>query len=214
MIRLSALSLCLFVVSRSFCVQSEEPWLVSELKITTLSTMLTEFNGVGEWGFAALIEADGHRLLFDTGARPGTVLTNAGELGIDLSTVETVSLSHNHWDHIGGLTTLRKTLREQNPKALSTTHVGLGIFLPRFFDQEAIGKLPPMPQEFLVRAIDVREQYEEMGGRFVVHDQPYELFPGVWITGPIPRVHPEKNWTPFSRIETAEGPVEDNIPED
>ena len=43
--------------------------------------MLTEFRGVGEWGYAALVEADGHRLLFDTGARPDTVLKNAEELG-------------------------------------------------------------------------------------------------------------------------------------
>ena len=41
----------------------EEPAVVSNLKITLLSTMLTEFRGVGEWGFAALIEADGHVVL-------------------------------------------------------------------------------------------------------------------------------------------------------
>lgn len=81
----------------------EEPAIVSELKITTLSTMLTEFRGVGEWGYAALIEADGHTLLFDTGERPDTVLKNAVELGIDLSTVDTVILTHNHFDHTGGL---------------------------------------------------------------------------------------------------------------
>ena len=40
--------------------------------------------GIGEWGFAALLEVDGRRLLPDTGARPDTVSRNA-ELGIDLS---------------------------------------------------------------------------------------------------------------------------------
>jgi 7,8-dihydropterin-6-yl-methyl-4-(beta-D-ribofuranosyl)aminobenzene 5'-phosphate synthase len=69
-------------------VVGEEPAVVSELKITTLSTMLTEFRGVGEWGYAALIEADGHTVLFDTGERPDTVLENAAELGIDLSRPE------------------------------------------------------------------------------------------------------------------------------
>src|SRR2546428_830770 len=59
---------------------------VNSVHITVLSTMLAD-KGVGEWGFAALIEADGHRLLFDTGDRPETVLQNARELGIDLSTV-------------------------------------------------------------------------------------------------------------------------------
>ena len=67
-----------------------ESAVVSDLKITTLSTMLTEFRGVGEWGFAALVEADGHTILFDTGMRPDTVLENAAELGVDLSGVESL----------------------------------------------------------------------------------------------------------------------------
>src|SRR6476661_3736587 len=68
---------------------------VKSLKITVLSTMLAD-KGVGEWGFAALVEADGHRILFDTGFRPETVLQNARELGIDLSNVTDVVLSHHH----------------------------------------------------------------------------------------------------------------------
>lgn len=187
---------------------------VDKLKITTLSTMLTEFRGVGEWGYAALIEVDGNTLLFDTGGRPDTVLKNSGELGIDLSAVDTVFLSHNHWDHTGGLTTLRRTLKERNPDAVSVTHVGEGIFSPRVLMEEWISKLPPIPRELVVSAVDVRKEYEGMDGRFIVHDKPHELYPGVWITGPIPRVHPEKNWTPFTKIQTEDGLIDDTIPED
>src|SRR5688500_7751201 len=68
---------------------------VRSLRVTVLSTMLTDFHGVGEWGFAALVEVDGRRLLFDTGARPETVLDNARELGIDLSGVTDLVLSHH-----------------------------------------------------------------------------------------------------------------------
>jgi 7,8-dihydropterin-6-yl-methyl-4-(beta-D-ribofuranosyl)aminobenzene 5'-phosphate synthase len=195
-------------------VVGEEPAVVSELKITTLSTMLTEFRGVGEWGYAALIEADGHTVLFDTGERPDTVLENAAELGIDLSTVDTVILTHNHFDHTGGLVTLRRTLKDENPSALQQTHVGDGIFLPRKLDPEAAKKLPPIPKELLVSATDVRDEYEALGGRFVIHDKPHELHPGIWITGPIPRQHPEKNWTPFMRIDRGGSLEEDTIPED
>ena len=145
-----------------------EPTVVSELKITTLSTMLTELRGVGEWGFAALIEADGKTLLFDTGARPDTVLKNAEELGIDLSTVDTVVLSHNHWDHTGGLVTLRRTLKSENASAMQRAHVADGIFLPRIIDPEALGSLPPMPKQFLVKVFDVRDGYEALGGRITV----------------------------------------------
>lgn len=198
----------------SMVAAAEKSAIVSDLKITTLSTMLTELRGVGEWGYAALIEADGHTLLFDTGARPETVLKNASELGIDLSTVETVMLTHNHWDHTGGLTTLRRELQARNDKAVQTAHVGAGIFLPRRLDAEAAGKMPPIPPELLIDVRSVRKAYESLGGRFIVHDEPYELHPGIWITGPIPRMHPEKNWTPFMRIEKDGELVEDTIPED
>jgi 7,8-dihydropterin-6-yl-methyl-4-(beta-D-ribofuranosyl)aminobenzene 5'-phosphate synthase len=82
---------------------------VKSLKITILSTMLAE-EGMGEWGFSALVEADGRRILFDTGLRPETVLQNARHLGIDLSGVTDVVLSHHHGDHTGGLLTLRREL--------------------------------------------------------------------------------------------------------
>jgi 7,8-dihydropterin-6-yl-methyl-4-(beta-D-ribofuranosyl)aminobenzene 5'-phosphate synthase len=49
---------------------------VKSFHITILSTMLAD-RGIGEWGFAALVEADGRRLLFDAGYRPETVLHNA-----------------------------------------------------------------------------------------------------------------------------------------
>lgn len=57
------------------------------VKVTVLSTMLAgnPGGGIGEWGFAALLEVDGRRLLVDTGARQETLLRNASELGIDLS---------------------------------------------------------------------------------------------------------------------------------
>jgi 7,8-dihydropterin-6-yl-methyl-4-(beta-D-ribofuranosyl)aminobenzene 5'-phosphate synthase len=209
---LLAAATCLLLASAA--AEQDEAARVSDLKITVLSTMLTEFQGVGEWGFAALIEADGHTVLFDTGERPDTVLKNAKELGIDLSTVDTVILSHNHFDHTGGLVTLRRELKAQNGAAVQRTHVGKGIFLPRVLDPEAVKKLPPIPKELFVSALDVRDQYEALGGHVIVHDAPYELYPGMWITGPIPRVHPEKNWTPFMRIQQGDELIEDNIPED
>src|SRR5690349_9902768 len=89
------------------------PGKVRTLKITILSTMLAD-EGIGEWGFAALVEADGRAWLFDTGARPDTVLANARELKIDLSKIGDVILSHNHGDHTGGLVALRTALAKVN----------------------------------------------------------------------------------------------------
>lgn len=188
----------------------------AEVKVTGLSTMLTELRGVGEWGYAALVEVDGKKILFDTGARPETVLNNAGELGLDLGAVDTVILSHHHWDHTGGLVALRRNFLESNPAAIGQAHVGEGIFLPRSMDPEAMKRFANIgpPQELLVKMSDIREEYEAMGGSFIVHDEPYEIQPGVWITGPIPRIHEERNWTKFNRIERDGAYEEDTLPED
>jgi 7,8-dihydropterin-6-yl-methyl-4-(beta-D-ribofuranosyl)aminobenzene 5'-phosphate synthase len=175
---------------------------IQTLKITILSTMLSD-EGIGEWGFAALVEADGHRILVDTGAKPDTVLLNAQQLNLDLSDVREVILTHNHDDHVGGLLTLRRELMKKNPAALSVAHVGKGIFYSR----------PGEGKEDNVM-IEVRKEYEATGGKFVEHDAPAELFPGAWLTGPVPRTYPERNWSVKGKVQTPAGLVEDNIPED
>jgi 7,8-dihydropterin-6-yl-methyl-4-(beta-D-ribofuranosyl)aminobenzene 5'-phosphate synthase len=176
---------------------------VANLRIVILSTMLAD-EGIGEWGFAAYVEADGRRILFDTGARPRTVLENARELKIDLAAVDEVILSHNHGDHTGGLLTLRDELSKVRKEALGRAHVGRGIFWPRR------GTSGPGPN----RALESKAAYEQGGGTFVVHDRAVELWPGVWLTGPVPRVHPERNWSAVGRVVGDAGEVEDTVPED
>src|ERR1700678_1388300 len=91
--RLLGIALCLFAL----LPQAASAAQVKALKITVLSTMLAD-RGLGEWGYSALVEADGKKFLFDTGANADVVLRNAKTLGIDLSTVEDVVISHNHDD--------------------------------------------------------------------------------------------------------------------
>jgi 7,8-dihydropterin-6-yl-methyl-4-(beta-D-ribofuranosyl)aminobenzene 5'-phosphate synthase len=173
---------------------------VRTLKITILSTMLAD-DGIGEWGFAALVEADGHKILFDTGARPNTVLENARELKIDLSDVQDVILSHFHDDHTTGLMTLRREFSKSNPKALSRVHVAQGIFLERRGHN-------PNPM------IQMKKDYEATGGVFIIHDKPEEIFPGIWLSGPVPRIYPEKNYPAGTEVNTGAAWVEDTVPDD
>jgi 7,8-dihydropterin-6-yl-methyl-4-(beta-D-ribofuranosyl)aminobenzene 5'-phosphate synthase len=176
------------------------------VKVTVLSTMLAGNRGagIGEWGFAAVLEVDGRRLLIDTGERPETVLQNAAELGIDLSDITEVVLTHNHGDHTSGLLTLRRELAKKNPRALSRAHVARGIFYPRpaAGGSEENGLLP------------MKAAYEAAGGAFVEHEGPAQIAPGVWFTGPVPRIHPERNWTPKGQMRTPAGLAEDTLPED
>src|SRR5262245_54956598 len=61
---------------------------VRTLRILVLSTALAgaqSMKGVGEWGFAALAEADGRQFLFDTGSYADTVSRNADELGLNIA---------------------------------------------------------------------------------------------------------------------------------
>ncbi len=176
------------------------------LKVTVLSTMLVgeARTGIGEWGFAALVEVDGRRVLMDTGARPETVLANAQELGVDLSTVADLVITHNHFDHTAGLVTLRRQLSKKNPAALSRVHVPRGIFYPRPGPngREGNGLLP------------YKADYEATGGKFIEHAGPAEVVPGLWIAGPIPRVHTERNWSGSGRVQTPDGLTEDIVQED
>ena len=59
---------------------------------------------LAQHGFSVFVEA-GTRVLFDTGASD-VLLRNAELLGIDLSTADTIVLSHGHWDHADGLCVL------------------------------------------------------------------------------------------------------------
>ncbi len=179
----------------------------SEVRITVLSTMLAgdPGRGIGEWGYSALIEVDGKRLLLDTGARPETVLRNATELGIDLSTVTDVVLTHGHDDHTGGLVTLRRELAKRNPAAMSRVHVARGIFWERLNAGIAI------PDDGLKTR---RAEFERLGGTFIEHAGAVELLPGVWFTGPVPRIHDERNWSGSRQVRSPRGDMEDNVPED
>jgi len=58
-----------------------------------------------DWGFSALVEAKGKKILFDTGARGSILLSNMAQLGIDPGEITDVFISHAHFDHTGGLST-------------------------------------------------------------------------------------------------------------
>lgn len=188
----------------SFAQSTDPP--VKAMKVTVLSTMVVgnAREGVGEWGFAAVLEVDGRRWLIDTGARAETVLHNAAELKVDLSTITDLVITHNHDDHTGGLLTLRREMAKKNPKALSRAFVAKGIFTSRLdkSGREGGGLLP------------IKAEYEKLGGAFVEYDKPTRLAPGVWMTGPVPRTYPERNWSVSTMLQSPNGPIEDNVPED
>jgi len=63
-----------------------------------------------EWGFSCLIEAK-ENVLFDTGTSPDVLMFNAEKFGVKPEQIDKVVLSHDHFDHTGGLEWIL-----QNPK--------------------------------------------------------------------------------------------------
>jgi len=58
---------------------------------------------MADWGFSCLVEEDGRRWLFDTGAKGAVLLFNMENLGLDPQAFTDIFISHAHWDHVGGL---------------------------------------------------------------------------------------------------------------
>ena len=56
-----------------------------------------------DWGFSALVEIEGRKILFDTGADGDILLSNMEKLKINPQDIEDIFISHLHWDHTGGL---------------------------------------------------------------------------------------------------------------
>ena len=95
-----------------------------------------------DWGYAALIEYGGKRILFDTGDNPVTLAQNAKAKGVDLSKLDFVVMSHRHGDHMGGMDYLLNV----NPKVkIYAPKENFGVYgfsLPSKFYRKA-ETLPP-----------------------------------------------------------------------
>jgi 7,8-dihydropterin-6-yl-methyl-4-(beta-D-ribofuranosyl)aminobenzene 5'-phosphate synthase len=95
-----------------------------------------------DWGYAALVEYGGKRILFDTGNNPEILAQNVKAKGVDLAKLDFVVMSHRHGDHMGGLSYLLKvnpTVKIYAPKE------GFGVYgadLPSSFYRKDIS-LPP-----------------------------------------------------------------------
>lgn len=78
-----------------------------EMKVTTLIENSADENNIllSEHGLSFYIEADGKKILFDTG-KSGDFIINADRLKINLSDLDYVVLSHGHYDHSGGFRNL------------------------------------------------------------------------------------------------------------
>jgi 7,8-dihydropterin-6-yl-methyl-4-(beta-D-ribofuranosyl)aminobenzene 5'-phosphate synthase len=133
-----------------------------------------------EHAFSALVDVymnnTSHKVLFDTGASGDVILFNADRLGVNLSDVETIVLSHGHFDHAGGLISILKRINKpQMPVVLHPD-----AFLKRWL-------VLPNGQKIKFRLVE-EDKVLEAGANVVKITEPYPLSGNlVLATSEIPR---------------------------
>lgn len=147
----------------------------------------------GEHGLAFLIEMEGQRVLFDTGASGTVLMHNLCELEFPPASIAALALSHAHYDHTGGL----EAFLRKRPGLPVYAHPDLlrERFSRRGQEAKSVGLR--LTEDALRRSADLR-----------LSDAPQEIVPGVWTTGEIrDRPEPEgraphhwirdgESWTP------------------
>lgn len=74
------------------------------MKITIIYDNTAYDNNLqADFGFACVVDAHGKRILFDTGAKGEILLANMRNMEIDPQSIDEIFISHDHWDHQGGL---------------------------------------------------------------------------------------------------------------
>ena len=124
-----------------------------------------------EHGLSILLTTERHKILLDTGASD-VFLRNAEQLGINLSDVDYVFISHGHSDHAGGL----RYFLEQNQKAKII--VSPDAMSGKFFSKR--GNLHSITTEW--PEID--------DDRLILIDQTCEIADGLHVIAHIPQIHP------------------------
>jgi 7,8-dihydropterin-6-yl-methyl-4-(beta-D-ribofuranosyl)aminobenzene 5'-phosphate synthase len=134
-----------------------------------------------DWGFAALVEHDGKRILFDTGNNAQIFEHNVKALGVDLRNLDFVVISHRHADHTSGLNYLLKV----NPKVkIYVPDEPWGVFA-RGVPNDFYRKDPSLPADMRYyggRPPEILEGGTPWpGGNFVPVSQKTEVAPGLFI---------------------------------
>ena len=124
-----------------------------------------------EHGLSILLETDKHRILLDTGASD-VLIRNSEKMGIDLSTVNYVFISHGHSDHAGGLRHLM-TINDRAQVIVSSNAMNGKFFSKR-------GNLHSITAEW--------PQLSDR--RLVLTDQTRKIAEGIHAIAHIPQTHP------------------------
>ena len=151
--------------------------------ITTLSENTAAGPGLlAEWGLSILVETDTVNILLDTG-QSVSASHNADVLGVDLSKVDRIVLSHGHFDHTGGLREVLLKMRKE-VEIIAHPDIWSAKYARRQKQDRYIGV--PFPQREL----------ESAGARFNLTTKSVKITDNIMTTGEVPMV------TDFEQIDS------------
>jgi len=155
------------------------------IRITTLSENTAGIYGfLGEWGLSILVESDEAKILFDTGQSVSTT-HNAKLLGVDLSLVDRIVLSHGHFDHTGGL----KYVLSQIDREIEV------IAHPDIWQAKYNARQGEEPRYIGIPSS--RRELESMGAKFRLTSEPVAISDSIMTSGEVPMVTDYEDIEPF-----------------
>jgi 7,8-dihydropterin-6-yl-methyl-4-(beta-D-ribofuranosyl)aminobenzene 5'-phosphate synthase len=182
---------------------------------------------MAEHGFAALIDlhqgSAKTRILWDAGITAITLMENMRRMDIDPATIDKIAISHGHNDHVGGVTEVLKAM-DLAPKAQkwekdipidTLREAAQGRSVPlvmhpaglreRWGIQKDGSKYGPIPGP-------PHAVWEALGAEMVLTEGPYNLGPGCWTTGFVPRLSFETSGISKNRVYRVAGQASENNP--
>ena len=140
-----------------------------------------------------------HTLLFDTGPEDSVFERNVERLGFDLGSIESIVLSHGHWDHSGAMLRALQMIQSRNGGRSVPTYMHPGMYRSRAIKTRD-GSMHPMDD------VPNSEQLEQHGAVVIHATEPQLLLDNLFfVSGEIPRVTPFETGMPGHHRRTEDG---------
>jgi len=159
---------------------------IKSLKILTIVENMVGRKVWGSWGLSMLLEFEDaknvkRKVLFDTGGDKKVFLHNIEALEVDITDINSIVVSHGHWDHTAALVEVVQSSG------------GIKVFChPDTFLPRLVVNKEGKKREIGVPKEQQMDKIEAVGGEIIFNKEPTEICPGLWTTGEVKRVSFEK----------------------